>query len=235
MLAFDPQRLAAGDQDVDLRRFLEETLGRGGGGGNDMFAAIQDKQEATAVNEGEHASHWVRSLNGGVKTKRGCDRKRKQRGIGQSTEIDKKYRILKIVAKGVRDRDGNRRLSHPASPHHADQTVRPQHRRQFGDGCIPPHHPRWPRRQPGRPQRERLARRQRARSDATPLDARHEAIAANPARLRCTAHHPCHRQAPAEDQQPGTAGWTPRPRRRARRVRSTRVGTEFLPPVRPMR
>jgi hypothetical protein len=65
-LALDPQRLAAGYQAVDLRRFIEETFGRGSR--NHVFAAIEENQEAAAADEGEDTSNRV--LKRGLKTER---------------------------------------------------------------------------------------------------------------------------------------------------------------------
>jgi hypothetical protein len=70
MLALDPQRLAAGHEEMDLRRFTEETFGCCSGGRNHMFTAIEEKQEAMAANEGEETSHRIPRLDRGVKTER---------------------------------------------------------------------------------------------------------------------------------------------------------------------
>jgi hypothetical protein len=67
-LALDPQRLAAGYQAVDLRRFIEKTFGRGRGSRNHVFAAIEENQEAAAADEGEDTSNRV--LKQGLKTER---------------------------------------------------------------------------------------------------------------------------------------------------------------------
>jgi len=80
----------------------------------------------------------------------------------------------------MRDGDGNRRLAHPAGPDHADEAVRPQQHRYFGDSLGAPHHSRRPWRQPvrGGPPINGTHRRQRGWRCSDPPDGRHEAIAA---------------------------------------------------------
>jgi hypothetical protein len=61
MLALGPQRLAAGHEEMYLRRRPQSL----------MFTAIEDKQEATPAEEGEESSHRIRRLD--MEIERRCD------------------------------------------------------------------------------------------------------------------------------------------------------------------
>nr|WP_238578702.1 hypothetical protein [Inquilinus limosus] len=183
LFALDPQRLAAGRQDVGLRRGPEDLGSQAGGAVDHMLAAVEDQQEAAVAQMGDQAGHRI--LRPDRQAQHRCHGDRHQAGIGHQPEIDEQGGAGEGIQQLMRHRRRHRGLADPAGADDGDEARRGQLLRQGPHAVLPPHHPRQPRRQEGGAgeggaDRGRALRHRRGRT--RPQDRRHEAVA--PSRQR---------------------------------------------------
>ncbi len=145
MLAFDPQRLPAGCQDVRLRCLADNAFGQRRRRVDHVLAIIEHKEDSPLAKKGQQAEDGILSLH--HESERRCNRRRHQTGIGQRSEIDEENCALEIIDQRVGNRDCDGCLAHAARADDADEAPRHQLGRQRADGIVAADHSRQPRRQ----------------------------------------------------------------------------------------
>ncbi len=119
-LGADPQRLAAGGDDLHARRLAEDVLGDRRGGVGHVLAIVQDQQLAALR---EVANDVAEGVGYGLLRAEGRgDARRDQRRVSDRAEIDEAHPVFHLRAvRGAGDR--NRRLADPAGADDRHQTV----------------------------------------------------------------------------------------------------------------
>jgi len=138
MFAFDTQRLAAGRQNMHLRRILEDALGQRRRGVDHMLAAIEDQQHPPVAKQGNQARGRIAGLN--RQSERGGDRTRHQKRIVDRPEIEKMNSADKLRQQFVAHRDGDRGLADATRAHDGDEAFALQLIRYLANGLVTPHY-----------------------------------------------------------------------------------------------
>ena len=119
LLARDAQRLAAGSQQLQRGRALEQGIGQGGGGHDHMFAIVQHDQHLALAQMGQQAGHRVMRRHGHAK-RRG-QRQRHQMPLGHRRQVDKADAVGMAALHAHRQRHRHRGLADAAGADNAEQ------------------------------------------------------------------------------------------------------------------
>ena len=102
-LAFGTKGLAAGGENMQLGRLVNDALGQRRELVDDVLAAVEDQQHPPAAQERQQARHRVFGIDG--QAERGGDGAGNEPGIRQRAEIDEAH----LAVEGLRARDARRR------------------------------------------------------------------------------------------------------------------------------
>src|ERR1700683_3639728 len=132
MFAFDPERFAAGRQDVRLWRFANNALGECRRNADHVLATVEHQEDLPVANKGEQTNDRV--LRWHYEPERGRDRCRHELGIGQCSQIDEEDRVMESITQRMSDRDRYGCFADTARTDDADEAPRLKLLRQGSNG-----------------------------------------------------------------------------------------------------
>ena len=138
VLTLDPKSLAAGRQDVDLRRRHEDFRRQRRDRLNQMLASVEDQKHSLVAQIGDQAGRRVVALN--RQPQHGGDRRGDQSRIAQHAEINEQHGARKGIDQMMSDRDGDRGFADAANAHDADKPGGGQSSRELENVIVAPDH-----------------------------------------------------------------------------------------------
>ena len=138
MFAFDPERFAAGRQDVRLWCLADEALGHRCRNADYVLAIVEHEEDLPVANKGQQTNERVLSLHREPECRR--NRRRHELRIGQRSQIDEEHRIMESINQTMSDRDCHGRFPHTAGTDDADEAPHLELLRQGSDGVIAADH-----------------------------------------------------------------------------------------------
>src|ERR1700749_4826518 len=120
MFTFDPERFAAGRQDVRLWCLADDAFGQRCRNVNNMLAIVKHEQDLPVANKGQQTNDRVLRLHHEPEYRR--YRCRHEFGIGQCSQIDEEHRALESVNQRMSDRDRYGGFADTAGTDYTDET-----------------------------------------------------------------------------------------------------------------
>src|ERR1700716_1074429 len=139
LFAFDPQRFTARCQNVDLRSFIENTLGQRGRRLDDMLAVVEHQEHPLIANKGEEILDRTVGIDREAQRRR--DRAGDERRLIECPKIDEMNRAAKLTMLGMSDRYRYGRLADAARPDDRHEALAKQLFANRLDGFVASHHP----------------------------------------------------------------------------------------------
>ena len=122
LFATDPQRLAAGDEDGELRALADE-LGDVVGGRHDLLEVVEDEEHPLRPQVLRHGCAEV-AVAGSGEARRAGDLDEDGRGLARVREIDEGGAVGVVLERVGRRLDGEPRLADAARPRQGAQAYR---------------------------------------------------------------------------------------------------------------
>jgi hypothetical protein len=121
MFTFDPQRLAACCQDVDVCRTPEDGRGEGGGSFDDVLAIVEHQQQPAILERTDQARNRIIGSN--VETEHLRDGTGDQPRVGERRQIDEPGPMFIGADRGLGRGEGDRGFADAAGPDNAQQPL----------------------------------------------------------------------------------------------------------------
>ncbi len=138
MLALDAKRFAAGGQDVDLRRHIDDAFGERRHRLDEMLAGVENEEDPLVAQIGDQIGHPIVRLDRQAQH-RGHGR-RHQAGIAEHSQIDEQHGAREGFDQVMPDRDRNGGLADAAGADDRDEARRVELGRQLEDVVVAAEH-----------------------------------------------------------------------------------------------
>ena len=116
-----PERLAAGRQDVDVRRTAEKRRRQAGRRVDDVLAIVEHQQQPAVPERGDQARKRI--FGADFQTEHGRDRARHQPRVAERRQIDQPDAVLISADQPLGDGEGDRGLADAAGPDDRHQAL----------------------------------------------------------------------------------------------------------------
>ena len=138
MFTFDPERFAAGRQDVRLRCLADDAFGQRRHNADHVLAIVEHEEDLPVTDKGQQTNERVLGLHHQPECRR--NRCRHELRIGQRSQIDEEDRVMESINQRMSDRDCHGGFADTAGTDDADEAPHLELLRQGSNSVIAADH-----------------------------------------------------------------------------------------------
>ena len=138
MFTFDPERFAAGCQDVRLGRLADNAFRQRRHNADHVLAIVEHKEDLPVTDKGQQTNERVLGLH--YQSERRRNRCRHELRIGQRSQIDEEHCIMESINQRMSDRDCHGGFADTAGTDDADEAPHLELLRQGSNSIIAADH-----------------------------------------------------------------------------------------------